>query len=83
MCLLYNFLHITVELKAVLEGVGFKPNYFGKTRYAHYSSSGMQVLSGLSRSQTQPVRVLHRIGWYGYLAGFTPATSLPRSENKL
>ena len=58
MCLLYNFLHITVEIRAVLEGGGFKPNYFGKTRDVHYSSSGMQVLSGLSRSQTDPVLVL-------------------------
>ena len=83
MCLLYNFLHITVEIKAVLEGGGFKPNYFGKTRDVPYSWSGMQVLSGISRSQTDPVPVLHRIGWYGSLAGFTPATSLPSSENKL
>jgi len=58
MCLLYNFLHITVEIKAVLEGGGFKPNYFGKTRDVHCSSSGMQVFSGLSRCQTEPVPVL-------------------------
>jgi hypothetical protein len=29
MCLLYDSLDFTVEIKAVLEGRGFRPNFFG------------------------------------------------------
>ena len=32
MCLLYDSLDFTVEIKAVLEGRGFRPNFLGKNR---------------------------------------------------
>jgi hypothetical protein len=32
MCLLNNSLHFGIEIKAVLEGRGFRPNFLGKTR---------------------------------------------------
>jgi hypothetical protein len=32
MCLLNNSLHFGIEIKAVLEGRGFRPNFLGKNR---------------------------------------------------
>jgi hypothetical protein len=35
MCLLNNSLHFGIEIKAVLEGRGFRPNFLGKARWLY------------------------------------------------